>query len=119
MAARKRKIAPAMPQRHQKKCSAQAFYTPFKDLDQQLTFIPETCVSPSPVPEKTSAPVALPEDPESLFRKAMADVEPFRGGATGRIPPPPPAKRPPRFMMQENAEVLSAPGRLGKRGSPF
>jgi len=107
MAARKRKIARAMPQCPPNKPCTQAFYTPFKDLDQQLTFIPETCECPSPVLEKTSPIIALPENPESLFQAAMADVEPLREDATGRIPPPPPTKRPPRFLMQENTEVLS------------
>jgi DNA-nicking Smr family endonuclease len=106
MAARKRKIAGSMPHSHQIKSCAQAFYTPFKDLDQHVTHISKICDGPSQTYEQPSCIVELPEDPEALFRAAMADVEPLCGDGRRRIPPPPPVTHPPRFMEQENTEVL-------------
>jgi DNA-nicking Smr family endonuclease len=119
MASRKRKTARAMPQRPPKEHGAQAFYTPFKDLDQQLTFIPETCEGPPPVLEKPSTMVELPENPQSLFHAAMAGVEPLYGDEAGRIPPPPPVKRAPRFMVQEDKEVLTHLVGLVNGEAPF
>jgi DNA-nicking Smr family endonuclease len=119
MAARKRKIARKMPQCQRKKCGAQALYTPFKDLDQQLTRIPGTLNSPSEPDRKTAGIAELPEDSEALFHAAMADVEPLCGGGTRRIPPPPPAKRPPRFMAQEETEVFAYLVGLVRGEAPF
>ena len=106
MAARKRKIAGTMPHSRPRQCYTQAFYTPFKDLDQQLTCLPRTHSSPPQAPMQSSCVVDPMEDPDSLFGAAMADVKPLCGEGRRRIPPPPPVKHPPRFMEQENNEVF-------------
>jgi DNA-nicking Smr family endonuclease len=106
MAARKRKIADTMPHSRPRPCYTQAFYTPFKDLDQQLTCPPRTHDGPPQAHLQSSCVVDPAEQPDLLFLAAMADVKPFCDEGRSRIPPPPPVKRPPRFMEQENNEVL-------------
>ena len=119
MAARKRKITRTMPQCHRKKCGTPAFYTPFKDLDQQLTHIPVTHDYPHQSHDQVTRNAEPPEDSESLFRTAMADVVPLCGDGTRRVPLPPPARRPPRFMMQEDAEVFTHLVGLVNGDAPF
>jgi DNA-nicking Smr family endonuclease len=106
MAARKCKIAGPMPHSHQKKSCTQAFYTPFKDLDQQLTHLPEIPDGPPPGRDQSACTVEPMPDPDSLFLTAMAGVKPLRNERQKRVPPPPPVIRPPRFLEQENTEVL-------------
>jgi DNA-nicking Smr family endonuclease len=119
MAAGKRKIARVMPQCHRKKCGVQAFYTPFKGLDQQFTRIPGTFEHSSQPHEESPCRVELPEDSEALFDAAMADVEPLCGDGAKRIPRPPPAKRPPRFRAQEDTEVVTHLVGLVSGETPF
>jgi DNA-nicking Smr family endonuclease len=106
MAAKKHKIARTMPQCHRKISGVQAFYTPFKHLDQQLTHIPKACGDSSQVRERVSSTIELPEDAEAVFHRAMADVEPLSGDGARRVPPPPPVKKPPRFKVEEDTEVF-------------
>jgi len=106
MVAKKHKIARTMPQCHRKINGVQIFYTPFKNLDQQLTQIPKACGDSSQVHERVSSTIELPEDSEAVFHMAMADVEPLSGDGSRRVPPPPPAKRPPRFRVEEDTEVF-------------
>jgi DNA-nicking Smr family endonuclease len=106
MTVRKCKIARSMLDPSQKKCTSQGFYTPFKDLDQQLTRICVDSNKPS-FPERGGSPrMDLREDPDLLFRRAMVDVEPLCGNGQIRIPPPARTGRPPRFLEDENSEVF-------------
>jgi DNA-nicking Smr family endonuclease len=106
MIARKSKIARSMPDSHRKKRCTQGFYTPFKDLDQQLTRISIGQDEPS-IPERgVSYQTDLAEDPDLLFHTAMAGVEPLCRKGQRRIPPPPRAENPPRFLEEENSEVF-------------
>jgi DNA-nicking Smr family endonuclease len=106
MTAGKRKIARSMPDSHQRKRCTQGFYTPFKDLDQQLTRICKSQDEPSPLHCSVSYHAGLPEDPDLLFQTAMAGVEPLRRNGQRRIPPAPRAGKPPRFLEDENADVF-------------
>jgi DNA-nicking Smr family endonuclease len=119
MTARKSKIARSMPDPHQKKRSTQTFYTPFKDLDQQLTLICAGRDEPS-LPDRGGSPqVDLWEDPDLLFRSAMAGVEPLCREGRRRIPPPTRAGKPPRFLEDENSEVFSHLVALVSGEAPF
>jgi DNA-nicking Smr family endonuclease len=106
MTVSKRKIARSMPSSHQRKRSTQAFYTPFKDLDQQLARICENRDDPSLLNCDVSYHAELAEDPDFLFHTAMAGVEPLHSNGQRRISLPPRVERPPRFLEDENTEVL-------------
>jgi len=106
MTVSKRKIARSMPDSHQRKRCTQAFYTPFKDLDQQLTRICKSQDEPSPPHCSVSYHVEPPEDPDLLFHTAMAGVEPLCHDGQRRIPLPPRVKKSPRFLENENSDVF-------------
>jgi DNA-nicking Smr family endonuclease len=105
MASRKDKIAPSVPHPHQRNGSTQGFYTPFKDLDQQLRVTPRKPGASAQSLDKTLCLSGQTDDPDLLFHTAMVDVEPLCHDGHRRIPPRPRVKNPPRFMEQENTEV--------------
>lgn len=119
MAARKdrtHRLKPRSPGRSQ---HAQGFYTPFQGLDQHL---PQIRSGQDPSPPSGDASPNQPdrqEDPELLFRTAMADVKPLGGGKQQRIPQPPAVKRPPRFLAEEDAEVYRHLVELVSGEAPF
>ncbi len=98
-----------MPRKHKKKTSphqrsttrhpeAQGFYTPFVDLDQQLTKSTprESLQSITPtMPESPPPPRKSVNREESIFLEAMSDVMPLNRPDRVRIPPPPPPPSPP------------------------
>jgi DNA-nicking Smr family endonuclease len=102
----KPKIARPMPDSRQKKRCTQAFYTPFKDLDQQLTRICKSHDISSHSFCSPSEPAEPPEDPDSLFHTAMAGVVPLCRDGQARIPLPPRVEKPPRFLEDENADAF-------------
>ncbi len=115
-----------MPRKHKKKTSphqrpttrhleAQGFYTPFVDLDQQLTKNTPRKSSQA-IPPTMSEPPASPRKSvnreESVFLEAMSDVMPLNRPDRLRIPPPPPTQSPPRFLSVEEQEVQNHLTRL-------
>jgi DNA-nicking Smr family endonuclease len=105
MAARKQKIAPSTFSPHKRTTNTRGFYTPFEDLDQQLrTSSEKKPVSSQPLDDIPGS-AQREDDPDLLFRTAMAEVEPLCSADRRRIPPAQGVKRPPRFLEQENAEV--------------
>lgn len=108
-----------MPRKRKKKTSphlrptsrnpkVQGFYTPFVDLDQQLTKdTPRGGSEPKPpaLPTPPAPPGKSVNREESLFLEAMSDVIPLNRRDRLRIPPPPPTQSPPRFLSIEEQEV--------------
>jgi DNA-nicking Smr family endonuclease len=119
MAARKDRIDRSKPRSLGRKPCLQAFYTPFDGLDQHFPKIfshLDTLSAPQdPSPEQPERQ----EDPDLLFRDAMAGVKPFGGEDEQHIPPPTPAKTPPRFLAQEEAEVRRHLVELVSGEAPF
>lgn len=97
---------------------SQAFYTPFKDLDQHLG--EDSPIAPEPlardVPEES---LGAPELEEAAFLSAMADVSPLERGGTTRIQPAPPVRTPPRFREEEDLEAYRHLVRLVNGEAPF
>jgi len=90
------------------------FYTPFQELDQLFGQIfstsPKHLVGQDSFSEK---PVAhLPKikgdaDEDSLFQKAMADVNPLPAEPRKKVPLQPPGRRYPRFLAIEEIEAYT------------
>lgn len=119
MAERKKETSALSAHRLSKrKSSVQAFYTPFKGLDQHLTKVSRK-VSPPSEPVKRSTAPEPPEDAERIFREAMAGVVPLASGRRVRIPPPPPSKSAPRFLEAEELEVYAHLVNLVEGDVPF
>jgi len=92
-----------------KRLGPHGLYTPFADLDQQLT---RACPTAKPEPPPLAfvgktvlEPVKAGDEDESLFLKAMAGVIPLEPGSRRRVPPPSPTQSPPRFLSLEEQEV--------------
>lgn len=105
MAARKDRTHRSTPRSPGRSRHTQAFYTPFQDLDQHFAQILPHQEPRAPSGEASLSQPDWPEDPDLLFREAMADVKPLGGSKPQRLPVLPAAKSPPRFLAQENAEV--------------
>jgi DNA-nicking Smr family endonuclease len=106
MTVSKRKIARPISDSHQKKRCTQAFYTPFKDLDQQLTRICKSHDIISHAYYSPPCPTESPEDPDLLFHTAMADVEPLCRDGQKRVPLPPRVEKAPCFLKEEDTDVF-------------
>ena len=105
MAARKDRIDRSKPRSPERKPCLQAFYTPFGSLDQHFPKIFSNLDTPSSAQDASPGQTEQQEDPDVLFRDAMAGVKPFGGDDEQRVPPRSPTKMPPRFVAQEEAEV--------------
>jgi DNA-nicking Smr family endonuclease len=87
---------------------AHGFYTPFIDLDQQLTkpSPPEMSKPAAPAQRKSAGCGETKTQQEDfLFFEAMSGVTPLDRKRPQRIPPPPPTQSPPRFLYLEEQEV--------------
>ncbi len=108
MPGRRKKKTPSHVRPSAKRSGPHGFYTPFVDLDQQLTM-------GSPPAGKDSAhaspgsmaitPMKAEEQEECLFLQAMSGVTPLDRNGRERVPPPPPTQSPPRFLSLEEEEV--------------
>ena len=84
------------------------FYTPFVDLDQQLTTGSPAAGKDTPhASAQTTActPLKPEKQEECLFLQAMSGVVPLERNGRERVPPPPPTQSPPRFLSLEEEEV--------------
>jgi DNA-nicking Smr family endonuclease len=101
---------------------AHGFYTPFIDLDQQLTkpSPPEMSKPAPPAGRKTTAcGEPGPQQEDFYFFEAMSGVKPLDRKGPQRIPPPPPTHSPPRFLYLEELEVYNELLRLVEGESDF
>ena len=92
----------------------QSFYTPFQELDQLFGQIFSTSskhlASPDSFSEKPTAhPCKLrgEADEDSLFRKAMADVNPLPAGPRKKVPLQSPGRQYPRFLAMEEIQAYT------------
>lgn len=119
MAAKKDRTHRSKPRTTDRSRQAQAFYTPFHGLDQQF---PPAISNRNPPPKAKVGPSGQPdheEDPDLLFRDAMADVKPLCSRQSQPLPLPPVTKSPPRFLAQEDAEVHRHLVELVRGEAPF
>ncbi len=119
MAAKKDRTHRSKPRSPDRSRHAQAFYTPFHGLDQQF---PQTISSQNPPPEAKGGSAGQAdheEDPDLLFRDAMADVKPLRSRKPQPLLLPSVTKNPPRFLAQEDAEVHRHLVELVRGEAPF
>lgn len=87
------------------KPSVQAFYTPFKGLDQYWKDISRAKCNQKHGQVSVAGTFAPQENEEQLFFQHMSDVIPLPVSRRDRIPPPSPAQNPVRFLAQEEMEV--------------
>lgn len=106
MAERKKEIVLSAHRLSKPKSYAQAFYTPFKGLDQHLTQAPQKVSLSSGACYRAAVP-ERPEEAERIFREAMSDVIPLADTRQERVPSLPPMKVPPRFLEKEELEVYA------------
>ena len=119
MAARKDRTHRSKPRSPGRSQHTQGFYTPFQGLDQHF---PQTISNQDPPPPSGDGSANQPdrqEDPDLLFRHAMADVKPLCGTKSQHIPLPAVIKSPPRFLAQEEAEVYRHLVELVSGEAPF
>jgi DNA-nicking Smr family endonuclease len=110
MAERKKETIHSAHRLSKRKPTAQAFYTPFRGLDQHLTRVSQKVSPPAREIRRRSDVSAVserPEDADMIFREAMADVVPLVRTRQGRVPSPSPTKVLPRFLQEEELEVYS------------
>jgi len=91
-----------------KRSGPHAFYTPFYDLDQQLTkgsHPPGKDFAHAPPQTASVPPTKAREEEECLFLQAMSGVTPLDRQDRERVPPPHPTQSPPRFLSLEEEEV--------------
>lgn len=108
MPGRRKKKTPSHARPSAKRSGPHGFYTPFVDLDQQLTkrSPPAGKDSPHVSPGAMAiTPTKAGEQEEYLFLQAMSGVTPLDRSGRERVPPPPPTQSPPRFLSIEEEEV--------------
>ena len=118
MAAKKKKRRLVKDRASPKNSSVQAFYTPFKELDQHLG---RKAAAAEPAQQlaggKMPKPPTVGED--EVFLQAMRDVVPLANKSHDRIPPSTPAKSFPRFLLQEEREAYAQLADLVAGDGPF
>ena len=104
----------------------QGFYTPFQELDQLIgqTFSTSSkhLATPDSFSEKPAAhliKIKGETDEDSLFQKAMADVNPLSAGSSKKVPLQPPGRQYPRFLAIEEIEAYTVLVDLVAGEGPF